>query len=111
MLQFIGQNKTLIAGGLALLLGTLYFWWGSGDEPLLTTSQEPSPVSQELLLTLTNLQTIKLDASIFSDPAFQSLSDYGVVIPRQNVGRRNPFAPLGSGSGASTSTPSIPAPR
>lgn len=62
----------------------------------MTNSQETtSPVSQEILATLGNLRTIKLDNSIFSDPLFISLSDFGVNIPPAAAGRRNPFAPVG----------------
>ncbi|MEK7192733.1 MAG: hypothetical protein AAB682_01215 [Patescibacteria group bacterium] len=43
---------------------------------------------------LVNLRTIKLDSKIFSDPAFSSLTDFGVAIAPQAVGRANPFAPL-----------------
>ena len=30
-----------------------------------------------------------------TDPVFASLTDFGVTIPPQNAGRRNPFAPVG----------------
>jgi hypothetical protein len=46
------------------------------------------------LVTLSNLRTIELDESIFQEPIFMSLSDFGVVIPPEAIGRRNPFAPI-----------------
>ena len=47
-----------------------------------------------------NLRTIDLDNSLFKDPLFVSLSDFGVTIPPAAAGRRNPFAPVGQGGGA-----------
>ena len=87
-----------VLGAVALLY--VYFTYFAGSsEPLLSSSGE-NAVTQELIATLGNLKTIKLDPAIFSDPVFVSLSDFGVVIPPQPVGRGNPFAPF-SGSGSS----------
>lgn len=92
------DKKTLIYGSiLAVLLVVAYFVLFAGGEGDIVTvaSQDPtSAVSEELIKTLTSLNTIKLDESLFSDPAFVSLSDFGVIIPEQPIGRRNPFAPL-----------------
>ena len=51
---------------------------------------------QDLLAALALLRTIRLDTSLFADPLFKSLSDWGKKIPPQPTGRRNPFAPLGA---------------
>lgn len=99
MKDFIDSNKWLIGG--VLLMGLVvwgYFAFFRGQEgPLLsgTGEGEASPISEELLVTLSNLHVIRLDDSIFSDPIFLSLSDFGVTIPPEQVGRRNPFAPVG----------------
>jgi hypothetical protein len=98
-MQFFRNNKTSLYGGTLLILMALaYFMFFSGDssDPLLTTTAEDptSQVSRDLLITLTNLNVIRLDETIFTDPVFVSLSDFGVTIPPQPVGRRNPFAPL-----------------
>lgn len=102
-MQSLLANKTLL-GGLAasVLLILIYFMYFGGEEdPSLVSSGRTSPVSQELLVTLSNLRTIKLDETIFNDPIFTTLSDFGVVIPPEAIGRRNPFAPIGAGGGAS----------
>ena len=86
----------------------------STETPPLSSSADSgaASVSKELLVTLTNLRTIRLDDSIFSDPSFISLADYGVTIPPQPVGRRNPFAPLPMFSPGGASPGSvIPLPR
>ena|SRR3989344_5246073 len=103
MIPFITQNKLLTGGVCMVVLALLYYFFFSGSSvpPLSTAESADSPVTQSLLVTLSNLHTIKLDGSIFKDPAFVSLTDFGVVIPPQNVGRRNPFAPLSAQAGAS----------
>ena len=96
-MQFIKENKLLTLGGVVVILAAfVYFMFFSGPSEKVTvvTQNETSNVSRELIITLSNLNTIRLDDSIFKDPVFLSLSDFGVQIPLQNVGRRNPFAPL-----------------
>lgn len=107
MLALIKKNMVLI--GVVVVAGGLlyYFFMSSGSGELLTSSEDSElPVSQELLSTLGNLRTIKLDNSIFSDPLFISLSDFGVSIPPAAAGRRNPFAPVGQSGPAPTQTAS-----
>lgn len=72
----------------------LMFFRGPAEEPGVVAQDTTDNVSRELVITLSNLNTIRLDDSIFKDPVFLSLSDFGVQIPLQNVGRYNPFAPF-----------------
>lgn len=104
MRDLINKNKTLLGGLLAAsaLVWVYFTFFSGGEAPLLSESQPSSPVSQELLVTLSNLRTIRLDETIFEDPVFISLSDFGVVIPPEAVGRRNPFAPFVGGAGTSS---------
>ncbi len=98
MREFINKNKVPIGGVLLVgaALWAYFTFFSGGSEELLSTTEATSPVSQELLVTLSNLRTIHLDESIFEDTVFVSLSDFGVTIPLQAIGRRNPFAPLES---------------
>ena len=91
------KNKFVVGGvGAVLVLTLIYYLWTSAENSaLLTTNDGTSPLSQEILLTLGQLHTIRLDPAIFTDPVFASLTDFGVTIPPQNAGRRNPFAPVG----------------
>jgi hypothetical protein len=105
-MNFLKQNKMAIGGVVVvLLLGYIYLAYFSGSSvPALTsTDTANTALSQNLLLTLQNLQTIKLDNSIFSDPEFLSLTDFGVTIPPQTVGNSDPFLPSGSKSAGATS--------
>ncbi len=103
------KNKTLMGGVAAIVLLSLvyYVWNTAGSSELLSTTGGTSPLSQEILTTLGQLQTLRLDPSLFKDPVFVSLSDFGATIPPQQAGRRNPFAPVGSASGGpiSSTTP------
>lgn len=91
------KNSKIMTGLVLVAVVVLgYFAYSSLSTPSPAVVIQESPASQSLLVALSNLHTIKLNGAVFSDPAFQSLSDFGVTIPPQPTGRRNPFAPLGS---------------
>lgn len=99
MMDFIKKNKVIVGVILAGFLGLvvyLNFFSGAPSGELLASTEEASPLSSDLLSVLSNLHTIKLDESIFSDPTFESLTNFGVELPPETVGRRNPFLPLGA---------------
>ncbi len=103
MLALIKKNMVIIGIILAAAAVLYYFYSSDSGGAVLTSSEDTdSPVSQEILATLGNLRTIRLDNSIFSDPLFVSLSDFGVTIPPAAAGRRNPFAPVGQNGPAAT---------
>lgn len=57
----------------------------------------------QFLSALLNLQTIRLDDSLFADPSFSSLKDFTIILAQPaSVGRPNPFAPIGSTSPSSS---------
>jgi hypothetical protein len=66
-------------------------------------------VEGNLLTALNQLQTIRLDTEVFDNPVFESLVDIGTRLADQPSGRPNPFAPIDSGSSASTGTSTTPA--
>ena len=100
------KNSIVIIGGI-LLLAVGYATFFKKDAPVMSPS--PALVSEnapngnslqeqsgrEILTLLLNLKSLKLDTSIFSDAAFQSLTDFGQSIPERPRGRDNPFAPIG----------------
>lgn len=105
MLALLKKNIVVI-GVLVAAAAVLFYFFSSGGSSATVTSvtQEESPVSHEILATLGNLRTIKLDNSLFQDPLFLSLSDFGVSIPPAAAGRRNPFAPVGQDGGGAART-------
>lgn len=111
--------KTIIIIGIvatALILIYIFLIKKSGDDvPGLTSSSETQPftnpdttvpmetvqttsaLSRDFLTMLLSVKGIKLNDSIFSDPAFSTLHDSTILlIPDGTEGRPNPFAPIGS---------------
>jgi hypothetical protein len=110
-MSYISQHKLIVILVVIVVLGVgWYALSGSpSSEPTLTTTpvSGSSPADQNLLSTLLALRAVKLDATIFSNPAFMSLKDFSTKIIPEPVGRTNPFAPLPSSASASeTSTKS-----
>ena len=104
-MDFLKKNKMTLAGGVVFVLAIYaYFTYFGGSSAPLTASNPSSSISGDLLVTLGSLHTIRLDNSIFSNPVFVSLSDFGTTLPDQPSGRRNPFAPVGKDTGAAQST-------
>lgn len=89
-----------IALGIIAALGAL--WWSlSGETPtnsLLTTQSANGgvPGDKELVDTLLQLRAVSLSGTIFLDPSFMILRDFGTQIVPEPVGRPNPFLPLTS---------------
>lgn len=104
-------NKKVVMGGGAvfflLLILLLYLFSGRTTANQAVTRIDASPLEGtlggELLTTLARLKSTKLDTSIFSDPVFVSLRDFGVEIAPQPVGRRNPFAAFDQKAGTARS--------
>lgn len=67
------------------------------SENILDGESPQAQSGREILTLLLNLKSLKLDASIFNDPVFKSLVDFGQSIPERPHGRNNPFAPIGTG--------------
>ena len=84
---------------------------GSASDTSLTAEAKSTnfAAAKEILLLLNRMSNIKLDDSIFSDRAFQSLKDTTVTLKDQPIGRNNPFAPL-SGADNSRATTTTTAP-
>lgn len=106
------SKKTLfIIIAIVVIAGIAYFYYqGSTPSTSSTLTQAPSAADQAIgtrvLDLLNQIRTLRIDTSIFKDPAYATLRDYSVAIPPQDVGRVNPFAPLpgvpSSGSAASS---------
>ncbi|MDB5224515.1 MAG: hypothetical protein JWO43_137 [Candidatus Adlerbacteria bacterium] len=108
-MSFFSQNKFLSIGVAAVICAILYFMFNSSSAPSqpLTTSTANPALTQQLLAALASLHTIQLDDTVFTNPVFVSLTDFGVTIPPENVGRRNPFQPLSGGVVSSGGTSGV----
>jgi hypothetical protein len=93
-------KKILIGVAIVAILFVLYRVFFTGPEEAPLSSETPSgiPADQggDLLSLLLQLKSITLADGIFSDAAFQTLSDFTVRLAPEPIGRRNPFAPIGA---------------
>ncbi len=65
-----------------------------------SASSEPgNTAAREFVTQLLAIQNIHFKSDIFSDPAYLYLRDFGKEITKQDVGRSNPFLPIGQESG------------
>lgn len=87
----------LIAGGVFL-----YMNGSPSDDAISSLGQAASPESIEaqnsgayVLSLLKQVNSLEIDTSIFESVVYKTLVDYTVEIPPQDVGRANPFAPIG----------------
>lgn len=102
-MDWIKKHFTLVGILVIIVVGGVWYGMANGggdEESLLTTnvvngSGSPSEdvADRELIETLLTLRSITLSGTIFSDPAFKVLKDFGTTIVPEPVGRPNPFAP------------------
>ena len=102
----IFQNKLvmLIVGGV-LIAGVVWYSFlrDRGDDSLLQTDDltQATEADGDIVDTLLELRAVSLSGTIFSDPSFLRLKDFGSEIVSEPAGRPNPFAPLsGTNAGA-----------
>ena len=99
MSDLLSNNKFALIGIIILVAGVFWFSLSGGSESsslLVTDVVSDGGPDAELVATLLTLRSIKLDGTIFADPAFLSLKDFSTEIKGEPVGRPNPFAQLGS---------------
>lgn len=103
-MDFIKKYATVIAfvAIVAVLYGGYVFFFAESDESVVTVTQTGASPDQDLIALLFELKQIRLDSSLFDDPLFKALKDFGQELVAEPVGRANPFAPL-SGTSAQPS--------
>lgn len=101
------KNKlVLIILGGVVLAGIVWYSFMREDSTQLLQTKDlttATSVDSDVVGVLLQLRSISLSGTIFSDPAFQSLQDFGREIVPEPAGRSNPFAPL-NGASVRTST-------
>lgn len=111
MRALLNNKILLIVLGLGLAGVVWYSFLGGsgGPAPLLTSEDVISENSQDsdVVRTLLTLRSVSLSGTIFSDPAFMALDDFGQEIAQEPVGRINPFAPTDQVA-PPTQTPTTP---
>ena len=106
----LNKYKNLII--IALIIGVGLIVYSFVKKPAtvesmleVTQNQEGAQVlGDEITAAIEQIQSLKLDDTIFKDPIFVNLIDHSKPIEKQNVGRDNPFAPIGSVNTATRAT-------
>lgn len=93
------SHLTTILIVIAVIIAAVaYFYFqgsgGSDASGSLLVQTGGEDVGLDTIRLLEQIQTVQIDASLFSEPAYKALLDYSVAIPPQNVGRPNPFSPI-----------------
>ena len=100
------KNKFVVVALAGFVIATItwYSFMRDDSAPLLATQDltQATAVDSDVVGVLLQLRAVSLSGTIFSDPTFQVLQDFGSEIIPEPVGRPNPFAPLGSSVAATT---------
>lgn len=100
---------------IIVALGIYFYYSGTPDANTNSSLQAQNTpeasdaqlVGSRVLSLLNQINSLKIDTSIFNSTVYKSLVDYSIAIPEQNVGRPNPFAPI-PGSAPQSSTIKAP---
>lgn len=101
-------NKFLILFAVLMILGGLYLYFSNGlkSEAALSSSLAQSSgmvngngdnkINSDIsfISTLTSLNNINIDTSLFNNNGFKALNDNAVKLDPVTAGRSNPFAPI-----------------
>lgn len=100
---------------IVVALGLYFYFKGDPDDTSISSleaevsveSTEALEKSARILSLLNQINSLKIDASIFESAVYKTLVDYTITIPEQDVGRPNPFAPI-PGSAPQSSSLTLP---
>ena len=101
-MESLFRNKIFLVVIALVVAGAV--WFGLSSSPVendlvsTPTSVSGPSVDQGIVSTLLALRAVKLDGTMFKDPAFILLKDFSTEIIPEPVGRTNPFAPLSAQS-------------
>lgn len=114
----MAKYKNIIIIAVIVVIGLIIYSIVKPDpevQKLLETSERQDSaqvLGDDITRAINQIQSLKLDRAVLDDPVLKNLTDHSEPIIPEPVGRRNPFAPIGSDGGAptvSTSTRSVPA--
>lgn len=104
-MNLFARHKILVVlGGVGLAIGIWYSLSSSSSDTILSSDGGNAGPGQDVVDTLRQLEAVKLDGAVLSDPSFGALKDFSTQIIPEPVGRPNPFAPLSGGPDASASS-------
>ncbi len=97
----VSKKPIIIIVIVLVLAAAAYFYFsGSPTDTAATLDAEQTPegalVGAEVLTLLNEISALSIDSTLFDSQAYKSLVDHTVVVPEQNIGRFNPFVPVGA---------------
>jgi hypothetical protein len=104
------RTRIIIIGVIIVLIFIGYGVFFKGDKKddtgLVSSAarRTEGQVGVKILSALSTLETLNLDTKFFSNSMFKSLKNFSKDVQKQPEGRSNPFAPIGTGSAASSVT-------
>lgn len=115
------NSKNITTIGIIVVMASLligvFIYFGGSNSTIESDLQVVPPdtggtqvLSRELLSALSSVKDLKLDPGFFKDTAFDSLIDYSEDIRDEQVGRDNPFLPVGAVIEETPVIPPTPAP-
>ncbi len=103
-----GTSVVIVIVILVVLAVAGYFYANRervSDELLTSTPTGKTSLDSEFIVALRDLKKVKLDKSIFENPVWLELQDFGQSIAPEKPGRLNPFAPITISGSAFGTTP------
>jgi hypothetical protein len=97
MKNFFSSKSTIVVIVIVVILAAIYFYYNGSSAPSSSTglvaSQSDQTIGTAELSLLGQVESLKVDPSLFQDPAYTGLQDYTRDVPSEPVGRPNPFEP------------------
>ena len=96
MKNFFSSKSTIVVIVIVIILAAVYFYEKGTSAPSstgLVASQSDQTIGAAELSLLGQVESLKVDPSLFQDPVYTGLQDYTRDVPSEPVGRPNPFVP------------------
>jgi hypothetical protein len=99
-MQKKSSAKSMIIFGVILVLGAGFYFYMSGSEAPVddatlgvenTETSDATVAGARVLTILNQVNSLKIDKSLFTSPAYTTLIDHTVPIYDQSIGKTNPF--------------------
>jgi len=109
----LGKYRNIIIVAVIIALGLIAYSFLRPDptvDNLLETTQRQDGaqvLGDEITSAISQINSLKLDRAVFDDPIIKRLIDHSKPILPEPVGRKNPFAPIGSNGDSGTTTTSV----
>jgi hypothetical protein len=100
-------------GAILLVIAAVgyYFYSSNGSSATsssFTVSSATTTVGANVLNLLNQIHSLRIDTSLFQSNTYQSLNDFSVIVPPENIGKADPFLPVGTAGNSLQSSSNAP---